>query len=105
MVILIIEDERRLAAALRQGLEEEGYVVETAHDGLAGKELAEAFAYDLIILDILLPTMDGVAVCHALRAGGIQTPILMLTAKDAVADRVHGLNTGADDYLTKPFAF
>lgn len=105
MVLLIVEDERKLADALRRGLEEEGYVVEVVGDGAEGQEMAEAFAYDLIILDVLLPTRDGFAVCRALRDRGVQTPILMLTARGAVADRVQGLNTGADDYLAKPFVF
>jgi len=105
MVILIVEDEKKLADALRRGLAEEGYVVEVSHDGAEGQDLAEAFAYDLIILDVRLPSRDGFTVCRGLRSHGVVTPILMLTAKDAVADRVQGLNTGADDYLTKPFAF
>lgn len=105
MAILIIEDERKIREFLRRGLAEEGYTVEVAADGNAGLELASGGAYDLIILDLLVPGRDGLDVCRALRAEGISTPVLMLTARDTVHDRVTGLDVGADDYLTKPFAF
>ena len=105
MSVLIIEDEPKIREFLRRGLEEEGYTVEVAADGEAGLDLASANAYDLIILDLLLPRRDGLDVCRALRGQGRATPVLMLTARDAVSDRVTGLDVGADDYLTKPFAF
>jgi len=104
MIVLIIEDERKIAS-FKKGLEAEGYTADVAYDGERGLALAEANDYDLIILDIMLPKLDGVALCQELRAEGKETPILMLTAKDAIADRVQGLDSGADDYLTKPFAF
>jgi heavy metal response regulator len=103
--VLVIEDEPKIREFLRRGLEEEGYTVEVAADGEAGLELASGNAYDLIILDLLLPRRDGLDVCRALRSKGRATPVLMLTARDAVSDRVTGLDVGADDYLTKPFAF
>jgi two-component system, OmpR family, copper resistance phosphate regulon response regulator CusR len=105
VVILVVEDERKIREFLRRGLEEEGYTVKVAADGEAGFELASGNAYDLIVLDLLLPRRDGLDVCRALRAGGVTTPVLMLTARDTVTDRVTGLDVGADDYLTKPFAF
>lgn len=105
MRILIVDDDRRLCAIIKRGLLEEAYAVDLAYDGEEGEYLAEVNAYDLIILDIMLPNKDGIEVCHELRARGINTPVLMLTAKDAVEDRVRGLDTGADDYLVKPFAF
>lgn len=105
MKILLIEDEKKLARALQRGLEQERFSVEVALDGAAGLAAAEAADYDLIVLDRMLPEMDGMDVCRALREGGDKTPILMLTAKDQVRDRVAGLNAGADDYLVKPFAF
>jgi DNA-binding response OmpR family regulator len=105
MRILVVEDEHRLAAMLKQALQEHGYAVDAAYDGEAGLSLAELGPYDLLILDVLLPKLDGVAVCRRLRARGKHVPILMLTARDAVDDRVAGLDSGADDYLTKPFAF
>lgn len=105
MKILFIEDEKKLARALQRGLEQERFSVEVALDGAAGLAAAEAADYDLIVLDRMLPEMDGMDVCRALREGGDKTPILMLTAKDQVRDRVAGLNAGADDYLVKPFAF
>lgn len=103
--LLVIEDERKIREFLRRGLEEEGYRVETAADGEEGLDLASGNGYDLIILDLLLPRRDGLEVCRALRARGIATPVLMLTARDTIPDRVTGLDVGADDYLTKPFAF
>ena len=105
MRILVVDDDRRLCAVIRRGLLEEAYAVDLAYDGEDGEYLAEVNPYDLIILDIMLPVKDGIEVCRELRAKKITTPILMLTAKDAVEDRVKGLDTGADDYLVKPFAF
>jgi DNA-binding response OmpR family regulator len=105
MRILIIDDDRRLCAVIKRGLLEEAYAVDLAYDGQEGEYLAEVNPYDLIILDIMLPVKDGIEVCRELRAKKINAPILMLTAKDTVEDRVRGLDTGADDYLVKPFAF
>ena len=106
MRILVVEDERKVASFIRQGLEEEGHTVELAGDGAIALDLAEAEpAYDLIVLDVMLPKRDGLDVLKTLRARGVTTPVLMLTARDAVADKVAGLDLGADDYLTKPFAF
>ncbi len=100
-----MEDERRLAQLVRRVLEEEGHRVEVAYDGLEGLRLALEGDFDVIVLDILLPEMDGVEVCQALRRAKVDTPILMLTALDSVEDKVRGLDAGADDYLAKPFAF
>jgi len=105
MRILIVDDDRRLCAIIKRGLLEEAYAVDAAYDGEEGEYLAEVSAYDLIILDIMLPIKNGIEICQELRAKRVNTPILMLTAKDAVEDRVRGLDTGADDYLVKPFAF
>lgn len=105
MRILVIEDEHRIAQALKKGLEQESYAVDVAYDGVAGYDLAATEEYDVILLDLMLPKLDGNQVCQNLRKDGIQTPILMLTAKDQVGDKVAGLDTGADDYLAKPFAF
>lgn len=105
MRILVIEDEKKVAEFIRNGLVEEGYAVDAAFDGDAGFELASSGEYDAILLDVMLPRVDGVTLCAGLRAAGCDTPILMLTAKDAVSDKVRGLDAGADDYLTKPFAF
>ncbi len=102
--ILVIEDEKKIAALIRKGLEEEGYAVEDAADGEKGEQLAKERSFDLVLLDIMLPKKDGIQVLAALRDGGIDTPVLMLTAKGTVEDRVKGLDTGADDYLVKPFA-
>jgi len=104
MRILLVEDNRRLNNSLRMSLVEDGYAVDPAFDGLEGEELARSAAYDAIILDIMLPNKDGFEVCRELRANRINTPILMLTARDAVEDRVNGLDSGADDYLVKPFS-
>jgi two-component system, OmpR family, response regulator len=105
MRILIVEDEHRIAQAIKKGLEQETFSVDTAFNGNDGYDLACVEDYGLIILDLLLPGMDGIKICGKLRAKNIQTPILMLTAKSSVTDRVKGLNSGADDYLVKPFAF
>ena len=103
MRILLIEDNRRLSDSLSLTLQDDGYVVDTAYDGLEGEELATITSHDVIILDIMLPEKDGLAVCRALRKKHVNTPILMLTARDALQDRVTGLDSGADDYLVKPF--
>jgi DNA-binding response OmpR family regulator len=105
MRVLLIEDDRKAAKLLSKGLREEGFVVDVASTGEEGEEQAAINEYDVIVLDWLLPAKDGIAVCHALRMRDLSTPILMLTARDSLADRVKGLSTGADDYLTKPFAF
>ncbi len=105
MRILLVEDERRLSSVVKKGLTEEGFAVDTAFDGEEGQYLAESENYDLIILDIMLPKVDGLTVCKELRAKNIKTPILMLTAKTTVEDKAAGLDSGADDYLAKPFAF
>ncbi|MFC4055030.1 response regulator transcription factor [Actinomadura syzygii] len=105
MRLLIVEDEKRLATSLARGLAAEGFVVETVHDGARGLDRALGGEFDLIVLDIMLPGMNGYRVCAALRAAGDETPILMLTAKDGEYDEAEGLDTGADDYLTKPFSY
>ena len=101
----MVEDEKRLAEVIKKGLVEEGYSVDIAYDGEEGQYMAENTSYDLVILDIMLPKKDGITICQELRVKEISTPILMLTAKDSVEDRVKGLDSGADDYLIKPFAF
>jgi len=103
--ILIVEDEKKVAGFIKKGLEEETYAVDVAYDGEEGFHLAAMNQYDMIILDLMLPKMDGLEVLTRLRDKKVSTPILLLTAKDAVDDKVTGLNKGADDYLTKPFAF
>ncbi len=106
MRILVVEDERKVASFLRQGLQEEGHAVETAGDGAAALDmLVEGPGYDLVVLDVMLPKRDGFDVLKTLRQRRVQTPVLCLTARDAVSDKVAGLDLGADDYLTKPFAF
>ncbi|MGE0543565.1 MAG: response regulator [Dehalococcoidia bacterium] len=105
MRVLVVEDEQRLARLLRRMLEEERYTVDEAHDGIDGEELARSGAYDAIVLDVMLPGRSGTAVCQNLRQHRVGTPILMLTARDTIEDRVNGLDAGADDYLVKPFAF
>ncbi len=105
MRVLVVEDSRRLAGIIKRGLLEEGYTVDNAYDGEEAQYMAESTPFDLIVLDIMLPKKDGLAVCRDLRAKNVNIPILMLTAKDSVEDRVLGLDTGADDYLVKPFAF
>lgn len=105
MRVLVVEDERRMADLLRKGLSEEGHSVVVARDGIEGLSMAGIDPYDVVLLDAMLPGMDGFAVAARLREQGNQTPILMLTARDSMQDMVRGLDTGADDYLTKPFAF
>ena len=105
MRILVIEDEKKITDFIKRGLREEGYAADVAYDGEQGFFLAKTNTYDLILLDLMLPKMDGLSVCKKLRAEGVSTPIIMVTAKDTVKDKVVGLDSGADDYLTKPFAF
>lgn len=105
MRLLLVEDESRMADLLKRGLAEEGYAVAAAGDGKTGLAMAESNEFDLIVLDIMLPGIDGFTIARRLRDGGIRTPILMLTARDAAPDVVRGLDLGADDYLTKPFSF
>jgi DNA-binding response OmpR family regulator len=105
MRILVVEDEKRLASSLRTGLEAEGFAVDTAYDGVEGLWYAREHQYDAILLDIMLPGLNGYKVCETLRAEQNWTPILMLTAKDGDLDQVEALDTGADDYVTKPFSF
>ena len=106
MRILVVEDERKVAGFIRQGLEEEGYAVELAHDGAAALDLlVDGPPPDLVVLDLMLPRLDGFAVLKAARSRAVPTPVLVVTARDGVADKVRGLDLGADDYLTKPFSF
>src|SRR5918996_1366082 len=105
MRVLIVEDEAKLAGLLRRGLVEEAHAVDVAATGEDALWMAPSAAYDAIVLDLILPGVDGVEVCRRLRADGVWTPVLMLTARDGLEDRVGGLDAGADDYLTKPFAF
>lgn len=105
MRILIVEDEKSLADIIKKGLEEEGYAVDAAYNGEDGLFMAENEPSDLIMLDIMLPVIDGMTILKSIRKAGIKTPVLMLTAKDTVMDKVSGLDSGADDYLTKPFSF
>jgi DNA-binding response OmpR family regulator len=107
MRILIIEDNEKLASSLKKGLEQEGYAVDVSLDGLAGQRKLELnhMDYDLLILDLMLPNKSGEQICSELRGKGIILPVIMLTAKDAVADKISGLNNGADDYMVKPFSF
>ncbi|HUX20893.1 MAG TPA: two-component system response regulator RppA [Spirochaetia bacterium] len=107
MRILVVEDNQKLAASLQDGLKQEGYVVDCIYDGISAEEQVSTFPddYDLIILDIMLPGRDGITVCRNLRSQRVRVPVLMLTAKDTVRDRVMGLDIGADDYLIKPFSF
>ena len=105
MRVLVVEDEKRLAAGLRKGLEAEGFAVDVALDGADGLWMAREHAYDAIVLDIMLPGINGYKICATLRQDGVWTPILMLTAKGGEWDEVEALDTGADDYLTKPFAY
>jgi two-component system OmpR family response regulator len=103
--VLVVEDEVKMAGLLKRGLEEEGYAVDTAGDGQEALWLATETPYDAVVLDVMLPDLDGFEVCRRLRDAGRWSPVLMLTARDGVADRVSGLDVGADDYLTKPFSF
>lgn len=106
MRILVVEDEHKIAGAIKRGLEQESYAVDAVFDGDDGLSSALTDEYDVIILDRMLPgLLDGAEICQEVRAAGIRTPIIMLTAKDKISDRVEGLNSGADDYLVKPFAF
>ena len=105
MQVLVVEDERRMAELLRQGLEEEGHTVVLAANGRDGLGIAQSHSFDVIVLDVMLPGLDGFSVARRLRAANNQTPILMLTARDANQDVIEGLNDGADDYLVKPFSF
>lgn len=105
MRILVIEDEHRIAQAIKKGLEQETFAVDLAYNGKDGFDLAMGEEYDVILLDLMLPEMDGIALLKKFRANGKHTPVLLLTAKSQVEDKIHGLDTGADDYLTKPFAF
>ena len=105
MRILVVEDEHKIASSIKKGLEQESFAVDVAHDGLEGYDLAAGEEYDAIVLDLLLPEMDGITVCKKLREENIHTPILILTARGELNDKVDGLNAGADDYLVKPFAF
>ncbi|MEO5894978.1 MAG: response regulator transcription factor [Vicinamibacterales bacterium] len=105
MRVLLVEDEQKLAGLIRKGLAEEKYIVEIAADGETALDLARSAAYDIVILDIMLPGIDGFAVCEEIRRRHREVPILMLSARGMIEDRVRGLDTGADDYLTKPFAF
>jgi len=105
MRILVVEDEKKVASFIKKGLEEENYAVDIAYDGEEGLVLADINEYDLILLDIMLPKLDGIEVLRRIRGNGSGVPILLLTAKDAVEDIVSGLDSGSDDYLTKPFSF
>jgi len=105
MRILVVDDDRRLCSIIKRGLMEEAYAVDVAYDGEEAEYLIEVNPYDLVILDVMMPRKDGIQVCRELRSKRIDTMVLMLTARDAVEDRVKGLDAGADDYLVKPFAF
>ncbi|PLY06024.1 MAG: DNA-binding response regulator [Desulfuromonas sp.] len=105
MRVLVVEDENKVAGFIQRGLQEEGFSVDLAYDGDAGVDLAKSQMYDLILMDVMLPVKDGLTAIKELREQNISTPVLCLTARDAVEDKVVGLNAGADDYLAKPFAF
>lgn len=105
MKILVVEDEHLIATSIKKGLEQEHYTVDISFDGTDGYDLASTGDYDVILLDLMLPGMDGLSICQKLRGENNHTPILMLTAKNQIEDKIKGLNSGADDYLTKPFAF
>jgi heavy metal response regulator len=105
MRLLVVEDEKKVSGFIRKGLEEEGYAVDVAFDGKTGLQMAMDRVHDLIVLDIHLPAMDGLSVLHELRAGKVSTPVLLLTVRANIEDKVLGLDAGADDYLSKPFAF
>src|SRR5215510_13404079 len=105
MRVLLVEDQPQAASVLAKGLREQGYAVDVAADGEAALYQAGITDYDAVILDVMLPVLDGLAVCRAIRTGGSAVPILMVTARDAIESRIEGLDSGADDYLIKPFAF
>lgn len=105
MTILVVEDEKKIIRFIKKGLEMEHYTVDVAYDGEEALRLAEVNGYDVIVLDLMLPKMDGIEVCKKIREMGVETPIIMLTARDTIEDRIMGLDAGADDYLVKPFAF
>ena len=105
MRILVVEDEHRIANTIKEGLEQERYAVDVAYDGEAGYDLASTEDYDVIVLDLMLPKMDGLEICRKLRQEHIHIPILMLTAKGQIQDKIKGFDSGVDDYLTKPFSF
>ena len=105
MRILVVEDEKKVASFIQRGLEGEGFSVEVAYDGESGVEMGSKSSFDLILMDVMLPKMDGLQAIKALREKGVESPVLCLTAKDTVEDIVAGLDSGSDDYLTKPFAF
>ncbi|MEW5705877.1 MAG: response regulator transcription factor [Actinomycetota bacterium] len=105
MRVLVVEDEHKIANSIKRGLEQEAFAVDVAYDGKSGFALALAEDYDAIVLDLMLPEMDGLEICKQLRASKVHTPVLILTAKGQLYDKVNGLNAGADDYLVKPFAF
>lgn len=105
MRILVVEDEKKVASFIKRGLEQESYAVDIVHDGIEGEHYATVNDYDAIILDIMLPKKNGLDVLQSIKEAGVETPVILLTARDSVDDRVKGLNLGADDYLTKPFAF
>ncbi|TBR38711.1 MULTISPECIES: response regulator transcription factor [Dyella] len=105
MKLLLVEDSERLRQTLRHGLAAAGFTVDTAQDGLEAKQFLESYAYELVVLDLMLPKMDGIAVLRSLPTAGLRPRVLVLSARDQVADRIEALNAGADDYLTKPFSF
>jgi len=105
MKLLVIEDEHKIAHSIKKGLEQESFVVDVAYDGVTGYDMAESGGYDALIVDVMIPEMDGITLCKELREAKVHTPILILTAKGQLQNKVDGLNAGADDYLTKPFAF
>jgi len=105
MRVLVVEDEKKISDFIKRGLKEEGYAVDAAYDGEEGRFLAKTNTYDLILLDLMLPKIDGLTLCKTLKSEGLQAPVIMLTAKGTVEDKVAGLDSGADDYITKPFAF
>lgn len=105
MRILVVEDEHRIANTIKKGLEQERYAVDVAYDGEKGLDLASVESYDVIILDLMLPKVDGLTICKTLRENGNHVPILILTAKGQIRDKIEGLDSGADDYLAKPFSF
>lgn len=105
MKILLIEDEKTLSGSIKKGLEQQNYVVDVCNDGMEGYDIASEGAYDLLLLDLMLPNMDGIEICTNLRKNGIKKPIIILTAKSQLEDVVNGLNCGADDYISKPFDF